>query len=136
MKRGPKPAPSDLKKAQGTFQPCRSGHLTEIPTNNSVPQQPDWLTEAGREVWLDDIARVTTGSLVTERDSTMFGQYCNMIGAINEGWRQNIAPPTSALAEARKMAEQFGIFGRKSRLVADGGAAPSNPFARNGSQAR
>lgn len=136
MKRGPKPAPPETKKAQGSFQACRSGHLTEIPANNSVPQQPDWLTEAGREVWLDDIARVTQGSLVTERDSSVFGHYCNLAGALIEAWRAKEVPPTSAIAEMRKMAEQFGIFGRKSRLVADGGAAPSNPFARNGSQAR
>lgn len=85
---------------------------------------------------MDDIARVTCGSLVTERDSTVFATYCNLMGAIVTTWRLGEVPPAAHLSEARKMAEQFGIFGRKSRLVADGGADKTNPFTRNGAQNR
>lgn len=87
MKPGPKPKPPSVKKAQGSFQPSRSGDLIEISAPSGVPQRPDWLTPAGEDVWMDDIARVTHGSLVTERDSTSFGTYCNLQGAIIETWR-------------------------------------------------
>lgn len=136
MKRGPKPKPPEIKKAQGSFQPSRSGDLIEISAPTGVPQRPDWLTPHGEEVWMDDIARVTHGSLVTERDSTVFATYCNLMGAIIETWRSGEVPPAAHLSEARKMAEQFGIFGRKSRLVADGGGESTNPFARNGKPTR
>nr|WP_313427032.1 hypothetical protein [Brevundimonas diminuta] len=136
MKPGPKPKPPAVKKAQGSFQPSRGGDLVEISTLSDLPERPDWLTTAGEEVWIDDITRVTAGSLVTARDSTVFATYCNLMGAIIETWRSGEVPPAAHLSEARKMAEQFGIFGRKSRLIADAGAAPTNPFARNGFQAR
>nr|WP_312165628.1 hypothetical protein [Brevundimonas diminuta] len=132
MKPGPKPKPPAVKKAQGSFQPSRGGDLVEISTPSGVPLRPDWLTEAGEEVWMDDVARVSNGSLVTERDSTVFATYCNLMGAIIETWRSGEVPPAAHLSEARKMAEQFGIFGRKSRLVADAGAEKTNPFTRNG----
>lgn len=136
MKRGPKPKPTDIKRAQGSFQPSRGGDLVEVTAPAGVPQRPDWLTDAGEEVWMDDIARVTNGSLVTERDSTVFATYCNLVGAIAETWKSGEVPPAAHLSEARKMAEQFGIFGRKSRLIADGGADKTNPFARNGKPSR
>ena len=43
---------------------------------------------------------------------------------------------SSALSLNEGREDAFGIFGRKSRLIADAGAAPTNPFARNGFQAR
>lgn len=136
MKPGPKPKPPAVKKAQGSYQPSRGGDLVEIPAVSDLPERPDWLTTAGEEVWMDDIQRVTVGSLVTARDSTVFATYCNLMGAIIETWRSGEVPPAAHLSEARKMAEQFGIFGRKSRLVADAGAEKTNPFTRNGSKPR
>lgn len=67
-------------------------------------------------------------------DTTIFATYCNLQGAIIEAWRAGEVPPAAHLMEARKMAEQFGIFGAKSRLtVAAIGDGPSkNPFKRNG----
>lgn len=139
MKPGPKPKPPAMKRAQGTFQPSRGGDLIEISAvsgGSNLPQRPDWLTTAGEEVWMDDIARVSNGSLVTERDSTVFGTYCNLMGAIIATWRLGEVPPAAHLSEARKMAEQFGIFGRKSRLVAGDTGEKTNPFLKNGAHNR
>lgn len=133
MKRGPKPELPSTKEARGTLQPCRDGHKVEIIEPESLPQRPDWLTAEGEEVWIDDLGRVSAGRLLSERDATMFAQYCNLQGAIIKTWRLGEVPPAAHLMEARKMAEQFGIFGAKSRLgvkVDDGKKA--NPFARNG----
>lgn len=82
MKRGPKPDLPSAKLARGTFQPSRNGGLIEATEPNALPVMPEWLTEAGREVWLDDIGRVSSTRLATERDSTMFANYCNLQGAI------------------------------------------------------
>lgn len=132
MKRGPKALLPSEKEARGTFQPCRDAGKVEVVEPNSMPLKPDWLTAAGEEVWIDDIGRVGHGHLVTERDSTMFANYCNLQGAINLAWRAGEVPPAAHLMEARKMAEQFGIFGAKSRLKVGGSDGPSgNPFARN-----
>lgn len=134
MKRGPSGETPSEKAARGTLRPCRDAYKMEIISPDALPVEPDWLTEAGRSVWLDDIGRVAPGKLATEQDSTMFGNYCNLQGAIIMAWRTGEVPPTASLTEARKMAEQFGLFGRKSRVVS--GAQPAgpaaNPFARNG----
>lgn len=133
MKRGPKPDLPSTKEARGTIQKCRDANRIEVIEPDALPAQPDWLTTAGEEVWQDDIGRVAQGKLVNERDSTMFGNYCNLQGAIILAWRAAEVPPASLLMEARKMAEQFGIFSAKSRLQIKGGDGPSsNPFAKNG----
>lgn len=133
MKRGPKPELPSQKLARGTLQPCRDAGKIELVEADTLPQKPDWLTAAGEEVWLDDLGRVSVGRLVTERDSTMFANYCNLQGAINMAWGSGEVPPAAHLMEARKMAEQFGIFGAKSRMKVGGdGGKSSNPFARNG----
>lgn len=133
MKRGPKPQLPSEKRARGTFQPCRDAGKVEVIEPDAMPMMPDWLTPAGQEVWMDDLGRVSAHRLVGENDSTMFANYCNLQGAINEAWRSGEVPPAAHLMEARKMAEQFGIFGAKSRMtVAPAAGKSSNPFARNG----
>lgn len=132
MKRGPKPTLPSTKAARGTLQPCRDGGVIELAEPDSLPMQPDWLTTAGQEVWLDDMGRVAEGRLVSERDSTMFATFCNLQGAILLAWRAGEVPPAAHLMEARKMAEQFGIFGAKSRLKVGGdGLRSANPFSRS-----
>lgn len=134
MKRGRKPDLPSVKEARGTFQKCRDADRVEVIEPDALPSQPDWLTVAGEEIWQDDIGRVAQGKLVTERDSTMFGNYCNLQGAIVLAWRAGEVPPAAHLVEARKMAEQFGIFSAKSRMgnKGDGAVGGSNPFTRNG----
>ncbi len=132
MQRGNKPALPSTKLARGTFQPHRDGHNVELIEPDALPQQPDWLTDAGRQVWLDDIGRVSSVRLANERDSTMFATYCNLQGAIVQAWRAGEVPPAAHLMEARKMAEQFGLFGAKSRLTkaSDGPKSNGNPFTK------
>lgn len=133
MKRGPKPELPSTKAARGTIQKCRDAGKIELIEPDALPARPDWLTPAGEEVWIDDVGRVTAGRLAAEKDSTMFAQYCNLQGAIIQAWRSGAVPPAAHLMEARKMAEQFGIFGAKSRVKVGGnGGNTTNPFAKNG----
>lgn len=135
MKPGPKPQQPATKVARGTFQKCRDADTAQIIEPDALPMRPDWLTSAGEEVWMEDLGRVLANKLVTERDSTMFATYCNMQGAANLAWRAGTVPPTAHLNETRKMAEQFGIFGARSRIkVAQHGSPTGNPFSKNGSR--
>jgi hypothetical protein len=110
--------------------------VAEIIEPDSLPQRPDSLTAAGEAVWLDNVGRVAAGRLVTERDSTMFGAWCNLIGAIDLCWRAGEVPPSAHLTEARRLAEAFGLLGARSRLTARAARDESNPFAFNGVRAR
>jgi hypothetical protein len=133
MKRGPKPDIPSMKLARGTFRPHRDGAVVEMVEPTALPMQPEWLTEGGRDVWLDEIGRVSSVRLATERDSMMFANYCNLQGAIIQAWQAGEVPPAAVLIEVRKLAEQFGLFGVKSRVkVAAAEDRPSNPFSRNG----
>lgn len=136
MKRGPKPLTPAEKEARGTVQPVRDRDRTQIIEPHALPVMPDWLTAEGQEVWLDNIGRVMANRLVTERDSTAFGNFCNLQGMIVRCWRAGKeAPPITAIAEARKQMELFGIGGAKSRVSVKGdGGGATNPFARNGAR--
>lgn len=134
MKAGRKPDLPSVKEARGTLQRCRDANRVEVIEPDALPAQPDWLTAAGEEIWQDEIGRVASGRLVSERDSTMFANYCNLQGAIVMAWRAAEVPPAAHLMEARKMAEQFGIFSAKSRMQVKGSGegTSSNPFMKNG----
>lgn len=132
MQRGSKAALPSTKLARGTFKRYRDGGNVEVIEPDALPVQPDWLTPAGGAIWLDDIGRVSSVRLANERDSTMFATYCNLQGAIVEAWRTGDVPPAAHLMEARKMAEQFGLFGSKSRLTkaVEPGKPSGNPFTK------
>lgn len=125
------------KIARGTYRDDRDDGIAEVVVPDALPTSPDWLTTEGEEIWQDDIGRIAAVRLVSEEDSTVFATYCNLMGAIIKCWRAGEVPPAAHLTEARKMAEQFGLFGRKSRLIAGGpDDGKNNPFARNGKRGR
>ncbi len=132
MKRGPKPLLPSEKEARGTLQPVRDSHKVEIVEPSSMPQMPDWLSAEAQEIWLDDIGRVTASRLVTERDTSAFANYCSLQASIVKCWKAGEVPPITALAEARKLQEIFGIAGARSRVQVRPEAGAGNPFARNG----
>jgi hypothetical protein len=132
VKRGTKPGLPSQRIARGTYRPDRDGGVVEVIEPESLPQRPDWLTSEGEEVWMDDVGRVAAHKLVSEKDASAFGQYCNLMGACIKAWRSGNVPPITAIAESRKMQELFGICGARSRLKVAQQDATTNPFARNG----
>jgi phage terminase small subunit len=85
------------RKSRGTYRTGRAA------------AKPDWLTAAGEEVWMDDIARAAQMKLVSEADTTMFGNYCNLQGYIIMAWRklasgdpEAVAPPIVAINQVTK----------------------------------
>lgn len=132
MQRGPKRQLPSEKRAKGTYQPSRDGNLVELVAPDALPRQPDWLTGGAIEVWQDDIGRVTANRLVTEADTMIFTNYCNLQALVIRCFKAGEAPPIAALAEVRKMQELFGIGGARSRLQVKPDGKTANPFNRNG----
>ncbi len=129
MKRGRKPDLPSVRALRGSRRSYRDGDKVEIILPDSLPVEPESLTEAGRSVWLDNIGRVAQAKMATELDSQMFANFCNLQGAIDDAWRSNNVLLAAHMSEARKMAEQFGIFGAKSRVVSGRKPdRPGNPF--------
>lgn len=135
MKPGPKRSPNSVKIERGTLANYRDAQTMELVQFDSLPTAPDWLTDAGRSEWLDNIGRVSSVKLITEADSVLFAGWCNMVGAAAMAWRSGEVPPSSHLMEIRKLAEMFGLAGRKSRVgqVSDD-AKSGNPFTKIGSR--
>jgi hypothetical protein len=135
MKRGPKPQLPAVKIEKGTYQACRDANRVEIVAPDALPTQPDWLTAAGEEVWMDDVGRAT---LLSEADTTLFGNYCNLQGCIIMAWRAVArgeegasAPPIVAINQVTKMQELLGIASAKSRVIKIEKSGPSgNPFSK------
>ena len=129
MKRGRKPDLPSVRALRGSSRSHRDADKVEIIGPDMPPVEPESLTEAGRSVWLDNIGRVAQTKLATELDSQMFANFCNLQGAINDAWRSNSVLLAAHMSEARKMAEQFGIFGAKSRVISGQKPdVPGNPF--------
>lgn len=138
MNRGMKPLSAEEKMGRGTFTTNRDGaapsaaELTEAANVDAatMPQMPEWISEDGKLVWLDNIEHVLSHRTVNEKDAAMFATFCNMQALSIKAWKKGEAIPVSHLIETRKMAEQFGLFGAKSRV---GSKAPTNAatvFAR------
>lgn len=132
MRTGPKGVPRDEKAARGTLQPSRDANVVQVIEPSALPQQPDWLTEDGRQAWLDNIGRVSSVRGAAEVDTDLFANFCNLQGAVSKAWRAGEVPPITALMETRKMMELLRIGGQSSRTtkVADDAKPSGNPFLR------
>jgi hypothetical protein len=131
MKPGPKPKLPAVKMAQGTYQACRDANRVEVIAPDSMPQRPDWLTAAGEEVWMDDIARAAQMKLVSEADTTMLLQPSGLhsIGASVRfltdqtiPWRGqerlfSVASRLSAAARRMAPSRRFWPFARRGRPI-------------------
>ena len=118
MNRGPKPQLPATKLDKGTYQPCRDANRVEIIAPDALPQKPDWLTAAGEEVWMDEIGRAAQMKLVSEADTTMFGNYCNLQGYIIMAWRKHRPANTSKRRPPSPLAIERSRTGSPNRQIA------------------
>lgn len=119
MKRGIKPQLPSVKRERGTYRPYVDENKIEFTpvlsvAGDGMPERPTWLTAAGEETWMDNVSRCVPP--LTQSDSIAFGIFCNLVGAIGQAFASGEVPPTAAIAEARKQAEHFGLFGAQSRI--------------------
>lgn len=130
MKRGPKQQLPTVKALKGTLRNDRDGNRVEIITPDSLPVEPDFLTEGGRLVWLDNIGRIAQTKQATELDSEMVATWCNLQALIRATMINGEIPPAAYLSESRKIAEQLGLFGAKSRVGTKANEPKKNPFGQ------
>jgi P27 family predicted phage terminase small subunit len=75
-KRGPKPKPGKLKVFEGN--PSHRPIVPEAePPVAHGSQPPEWLNEAGREIWQTLAPGLEALGLLTEIDLPMFAVYCH-----------------------------------------------------------
>jgi hypothetical protein len=77
------------------------------------PVAPDWLTERGAQIWADlikDAARYG----ITDLESTLLGNLCNLQGAVADCFKCGAAPPAVVLAEIRRMMQALRIPPRRA----------------------
>ncbi len=128
MKPGRKALPAEIKRAHGTWRRDRDGDKIALTPADSPPLTPDGLSARALDIWEQNLGRVMAAG-VGEADSDLFATYCELQGAVRAAWRMGEAPPISALAELRRLAELLGLAGPRSR-VARAATHKDNPFAR------
>jgi hypothetical protein len=65
-------------------------------------------------------------------DAATFGEFCVATARLRALWPLNEAAPAGFIGEWRRLAEQFGLLGAKSRVLARKRQAEANPFTHNG----
>lgn len=130
MQRGPKKKSIEEKKAVGSYRPCRDDPNIVIPINSEPPQMPDYLSDAAKAVWSEELNRVIQSGTST-LDSSLFADYCCLAAIVRETFRSGGEPKGNQLVELRKQRELLGIGGAPSRAQRGKIAEPdqSNPFA-------
>ncbi|MBL4802629.1 MAG: hypothetical protein JKY45_12120 [Emcibacter sp.] len=128
MKRGRKPEPASTKVARGTYRRDRDADKLQLIVPDSPPMMPEYLDAAAEIVWQEEIGRVMEAG-AGEMDSSEFAAYCSLEASCRKSFLEGDCPPITALAEARKKRELFGLAGPKSRILR-GEAKKKNPFAK------
>lgn len=79
-RRGPKPEPATVKEAKGKpgRRPVGSDPVDVVAADATLARidAPDWLSEAGREVWNRLAPRLVSLKLLSPTDTETFGRYC------------------------------------------------------------
>jgi phage terminase small subunit len=127
MQRGRKAVSPELKKARGTFQPCRDRDEVAVSERMRHPVMPDYLTLEAQAVWAEEYERAVTAH-VTELDSSLFARYCALEAVVRALLKKSELPTGNLLTELRRMQECLGLAGPSSR-VGKVVAKPASPFA-------
>lgn len=74
-KRGPKPKPSALKKAQGTYRPDRAPK-SEVKPTPGIPDCPKYLDAIARAEWNRIVPELAKLDLLTKVDGAVLEGFC------------------------------------------------------------
>ncbi|ATP18558.1 hypothetical protein [Sphingobium yanoikuyae] len=131
MRPGKKLTDPQRKKLAGTFKQCVDGATTAISAVlRDIPVQPDWMSEAGKEVWAADLEKVMATGL-TGVDAGAFALYCETMAVFIQSVRAGQPVNAAYRSELRKQMELLSIAGAKSRLAKIGQeqTAKASPFS-------
>jgi len=83
--RGPKIKPDELKKLQGTFQPCHARpNALKVKDLVNIPDPPDHIQGFAREIYFDTGAKLLTRGVLNSINLTLFISLCFVLGTINK----------------------------------------------------
>ncbi len=93
---------------------------------------PDYLTDAAKDVWFEEIEHVVANGINASHSST-FATYCSMEAVCRTIFGKGEVPRAAYLSEKRKLAELLGISGLAARTttgtIANPLSADANPWA-------
>ncbi len=79
-KRGPKPLPTALKKARGTYRRDRTA-ANEIQPIPGIPAPPAWLDAEARDEWDPVVPQLAEQGVLTSVDGAALEGYCSNYAA-------------------------------------------------------
>ncbi len=104
--RGPKPTPSAIKKARGTYRPDRAAS-NEIEPTIGAPKMPAWLDKVARAEWRRVVPQLEETGVLTRVDGSTLEAYCSNYSA---------AVRLQQLADAEPLID--GLHGKKENPAA------------------
>lgn len=104
--RGPKPLPTAIKLARGTFRADRSAS-NEIEPAIGTPKMPAWLDKTARAEWRRVVPQLEETGVLTRVDGSTLEGYCSNYSA---------AVRLQQLADAEPLIE--GLHGKKENPAA------------------
>jgi P27 family predicted phage terminase small subunit len=138
--------PVELKKLEGTYQPCRNLEqpmLVELSVG--VPQPPAHLNELGFEYWDITCKELLNNNLLAGADLGLVAGYCNELGLyksacemtekegvviVNRFGDQCVNPwysvRSAALKQATQMGQLFGITPSARAKIETGNVKPAS----------
>jgi P27 family predicted phage terminase small subunit len=132
-RRGPRPAPSALKRARGV-RPDRINEAEPVPSDGLAPC-PDYLSSGAQAVWDRLAPDLSRRGVLTTWDADVFALYCDLVdlawrarehlelGLLVKGRRDGVITTPAwriyrdAIAEIRALAQEFGLTPSARSLI-------------------
>ena len=87
--KGRKPLPTEVKRARGTLQPCRTRTDEMRPELvRDMPEPPEYLDEYGRAEWERILPELKASGVLARLDLSIIAMYCNEIATYIECQQQ------------------------------------------------
>src|SRR5260221_4479192 len=126
-RRGPRPAPSAVKRAKGETRPSRVNAAEpelEAPKNLEPPKD---LVGPGRAEWIRLAQALSTRGVLTEGDLTIFEEYCRALTDLRRYERRASKTPTAVAIATGLLGAVTRLRGQLRQLAAELGLSPSSP---------
>lgn len=149
MSVGRPPKPTQIKKLQGTDQPCRTLKNEMQPEAISLPECPAWLNDYAQDEWYIVTGELEALKMLSAMDIAMLASYCQQIAIIrianeqlkSEDYALVVDTPNGALQPnpllgiinkatdvALKIAGQFGFTPAARTRIRVPEKPPEDPF--------
>ena len=80
MAKGRKRLPTELKRVQGTLQPCRTNdNEPDYVLTKEIPDPPKYLSKTGRDVYYSTAEELLKLGILTRVSMSLFVMYCTQV---------------------------------------------------------